>query len=259
MLFSGPLQGLPRPHGRPDCKEWRLDHRGHHEFEFVLGGTGLTGSCVDCAGFTFTMWLRVTLNSFPPHPRDDRVKPLSPLWGQIFDVKLIAPAKMGNLKYFPSRHASLKNRVGTEAGEAGKADCRCFCVSTFSWKAGQLLCTQAACAFAPRVTLLFAKRAPPSYPFPSHCLDSLPLTSPPLGVSEPRSPLWEHKRQSLILESELWGSLCALIASQMQTQAGCFPPQPAISPYPQTGGSQERGFGILCQVTCTPLATQYRV
>lgn len=105
------------------------------------------------------------------------------------------------------------------------------------WKAGQLLCTQAACALALRVTLLCAGRAPPPCPSPSHCLDSLPLTSLPPGVSEPRSPLWENKKQSLILELELWGSPCALRLLR------CRPsrlPQPTVSLHPQAGGSQER-------------------
>lgn len=67
----------------------------------------------------------------------------------------------------PSHHANLQKRVGPEAGKAGKADCRCFCVRSVCWKAGQLLCTLAACAFAPRVTLLCARRAPPAPPPPT--------------------------------------------------------------------------------------------
>lgn len=52
---------------------------------FILGGGGDTGSCVVWSGFTLAMWLRVTLNSLPPGPRDDRVKPLSRLWRQILN------------------------------------------------------------------------------------------------------------------------------------------------------------------------------
>lgn len=53
---------------------------------FFFGGVGVdTESCVVWSGFTLTMWLRVTLNSLPPGPRDDRVKPLSPLWRQILN------------------------------------------------------------------------------------------------------------------------------------------------------------------------------
>lgn len=45
---------------------------------FYLGEVGGgTGSCVAWAGFTpLSMWLRVTLNSLPPGPKDGRVKPL---------------------------------------------------------------------------------------------------------------------------------------------------------------------------------------
>lgn len=62
-------------------------HSGHQSFElFFFGGVGVdTESCVVWSGFTLTMWLRVTLNSLPPGPRDDRVKPLSPLWRQILN------------------------------------------------------------------------------------------------------------------------------------------------------------------------------
>lgn len=75
MLFPGPLQCFSRPLGGPDCKKLSLDHHsGYQSFKFFFfgDGGGGTGSCVAWAGFTLTVWLRVTLNSQPPGPR---VKP----------------------------------------------------------------------------------------------------------------------------------------------------------------------------------------
>lgn len=88
--------------GEPGARSRGCHHSGHQSFEFFFGGGGGVGgteSSVASAGFALC---RVTLNSLPPGPRDGRIPPPSLLWRQIFEVKLIASAEMGNLKHFSS-------------------------------------------------------------------------------------------------------------------------------------------------------------